>query len=180
MGQENEKSVHAYAVMEITLPESTGCDVAVGQITQNAWSSPARKKYSAYAVDRKSTLQLPPSCPAQRALAIVTNVGAGCGGRGSVGRARCSQGRSSVSEQRRADERRLNAFAGISVRQHMSRSKRFGWRKLRTAKAVWFWHPWLVSSWRRFVEPNRASMDRQSVSDGGKRNSSPGRARHKP
>jgi len=30
------------------------------------------------------------------------------------------------------------------------------------------------------IEPDRASIDRQSVSDGGKTNSSPGRARHKP
>ena len=35
--------------------------------------------------------------PRRGALAIVTNVGAGCGGRGSVGRERCSQGGSSVS-----------------------------------------------------------------------------------
>ena len=24
-------------------------------------------------------------------------------------------------------------------------------------KGVWFWHPWLVSSWRRFAGPNRAA-----------------------
>src|SRR6185436_8251017 len=47
-------------------------------------------------------------------------------------------------------------------------------------EGVWFWHPWLVSSWRRFAGPNRASGNRQFVSDGGKRNSSPGRARYKP
>jgi hypothetical protein len=45
----------------------------------------------------KSKVKSPPSCPARGALAIVTNVGAGCGGRGSVGRERCSQGGSSVS-----------------------------------------------------------------------------------
>jgi hypothetical protein len=47
-------------------------------------------------------------------------------------------------------------------------------------KAVWSWHPLLVSSWRRCCDPNRALQDLQSVSDGGKRNSSPGRARYKP
>ena len=38
--------------------------------------------------------------PRRGALAIVTNVGTGCGGRGSVGRERCSQGGSSVSGHR--------------------------------------------------------------------------------
>ena len=47
-------------------------------------------------------------------------------------------------------------------------------------KSVWFWHPWLVSSWRRLFEIQPGSLGRQSGSDGGKRNSSPGRARHKP
>jgi hypothetical protein len=47
-------------------------------------------------------------------------------------------------------------------------------------KAVWFWHPWLVSSRRRKRRPNRVSTILQSVGDGGKRNSSPGRARYKP
>jgi hypothetical protein len=47
-------------------------------------------------------------------------------------------------------------------------------------KGVWFWHPWLVSSWRRLICHNRASIDRQFVSDGGQRNSAPGRARYKP
>jgi hypothetical protein len=47
-------------------------------------------------------------------------------------------------------------------------------------KSVWFWHPWLVSSWRRFSQAQPGSQNRQSGSDGGKRNSSPGRARHKP
>ena len=47
-------------------------------------------------------------------------------------------------------------------------------------KSVWFWHPWLVSNWRRLIEIQPGSINRQSGSDGGKRNSSPGRARHKP
>jgi len=36
-------------------------------------------------------------------------------------------------------------------------------------KGVWFWHPWLVSSRRRFSGPNRASESRQFAGDGGKR-----------
>ena len=47
-------------------------------------------------------------------------------------------------------------------------------------KAVWSWHPLLVSSWRRKSRPNRVSAILQSAGDGGKRNSSPGRARYKP
>jgi hypothetical protein len=47
-------------------------------------------------------------------------------------------------------------------------------------KAVWFWRPLLASSRRRCCEPNRALQDLQSAGDGGKRNSSPGRARYKP
>src|SRR5882724_3320134 len=47
-------------------------------------------------------------------------------------------------------------------------------------KAVWSWHPLLVSSWRRFCEPNRVFANRSFADDGGKTNSSPGRARNKP
>src|SRR3954451_24257988 len=36
-------------------------------------------------------------------------------------------------------------------------------------KGVWFWHPWLVSSRRRFSGPNRVSESRQFAGDGGKR-----------
>jgi hypothetical protein len=45
---------------------------------------------------------------------------------------------------------------------------------------VWSWHPLLVSSRRRFFEPNRVSQYLQSAGDGDKTNSSPGRARYKP
>ena len=91
-------------------------------------------------------------------MAIVTNVGAGCGGRGSVGRVSCSQGG-------------LRFVSGHNVRT--TGEAAYG-------KAVWSWHPLLVSSWRRKRRPNRVSTILQFVSDGGKRNSSPGRARYKP
>jgi len=45
---------------------------------------------------------------------------------------------------------------------------------------VWFWHPLLVSSQRRWSRPNRVRVRLQSAGDGGKTNSSPGRARNKP
>jgi hypothetical protein len=48
-------------------------------------------------------------------------------------------------------------------------------------EVVWFWHPLLVSSPRRFCGPNRASSKAINPrDDGDKRNSSPGRARRKP
>ena len=106
----------------------------------------------------KSPLQLRPSRPGRGALAIVTNVGAGCGGRGSVGRVSCSQGG-------------LRFVSGHNAQT--TGEAAYG-------KAVWSWHPLLVSSWRRKRRPNRVSTILQSAGDGGKRNSSPGRARYKP
>jgi len=47
-------------------------------------------------------------------------------------------------------------------------------------KAVWSWHPLLVSSRRRFCEPDRVRQNRSFADDGDKTNSSPGRARRKP
>ena len=113
-------------------------------------------------------------------MAIVTNVGAGCGGRGSVGRAMCSQGELNLMSGHAApDERRLNALAGNFGRQHMSpvgapREGSCG-RQNRVVLA-----PVAGVKLMEIVGPDRASIDRQSVSDGGKTNSSPGRARHKP
>ena len=54
----------------------------------------------------------------------------------------------------RADERRLNAFArslagGTGWPDGLAEEAAYG-------KTVWFWHPWLVSSWRRFAKLNRA------------------------
>ena len=47
-------------------------------------------------------------------------------------------------------------------------------------KTVWSWRPWLASSRRRCCEARPGAQHRQFAGDGGKRNSSPGRARHKP
>jgi hypothetical protein len=54
----------------------------------------------------KSSLRLAHPVPGRGALAIVTNVGTGCGGRGGVGRVKGSQGGLSVSEHNAQDERR--------------------------------------------------------------------------
>ena len=76
--------------------------------------------------------QLAPSRSERGALAIVTDVGTGCGGRGSVGRA-CFRGAVSVSDYATRRTNDANVYG----------------------KTVWSWHPLLVSSWRRFFEPNR-------------------------
>jgi hypothetical protein len=85
----------------------------------------------------KSPIEIPPSRSGRGALAIVTNVGMGCGGRGSVGRALDSQGGFPVSDY----SAQTNDVAAYG-------------------KTVWSWHPLLVSSRRRFCEPNRV---RQSL-----------------
>jgi hypothetical protein len=64
---------------------------------------------------------------------IVTDVGMGCGGRGSVGRETESQGEFPVSDHRHADDGAESAFAkasadGYQIRRDLLR----GW--LRTAK----------------------------------------------
>jgi len=102
-------------------------------------------------------------------LAIVTNVGAGCGGRGSVGRVVVFAGRALVRERtQRADDRR-QCPAKPSGR---SREAAYG-------KTVWSWRPWLASSWRRFAKPNRAKRAIYSSATEARRIRLRG-ARHKP
>jgi len=107
-------------------------------------------------------------------------LGAGRDGRGSVGRATCSQGGlRPVSDQparRRPALKRLRRNLG---RQHMSRSKRFGGGSRERQRRVVL----APVAGVKLAEADRiqpGSLGRQSGSDGGKRNSSPGRARHKP
>ena len=64
------------------------CDFAV---------KPHSRKYSYLRPGRRSSRRLM-SCPERGALAIVTNVGMGCGGRGSVGRVIAIAGRFYVSD----------------------------------------------------------------------------------
>ena len=54
----------------------------------------------------KSKVKFRPSCSARGASAVVTNVGAGCGGRGSVGRAMLSAGWVGPHERTRGTRRR--------------------------------------------------------------------------
>ena len=59
---------------------------------------PFLEKYSAFPVGQIISTSSPHPVPKRGALAIVTNVGMGCGGRGSVGRVIAIAGRFSVSD----------------------------------------------------------------------------------
>src|SRR5258705_12475479 len=72
--------------------------------------------------------------PQEGRIAIVTNVGPGCGGRESAGRVMRIAGRVSRERFRACQTNGAVAYG----------------------KTVWSWHPWLVSSRRRFAKLNRA------------------------
>jgi hypothetical protein len=87
----------------------------------------SRQKYSASRLPQISPTS-PPSRTHERGVSRSSRtLGAGCDGRGSVGRATCSQGGlrpvSDRTARRRPALKRLRRNFG---RQHMSRSKRFG------------------------------------------------------
>jgi hypothetical protein len=79
-------------------------DLSDGQISGMAVQPPCEKFFAfPFGRNRNRANQ---SRPERGALAIVTNVGAGCGGRGSVGRANVIAGRVQIRERsQRADER---------------------------------------------------------------------------
>ena len=107
-----------------------------------------------------------PSRPTERGVGHRHERGTGCGGRGSVGRVSWSQGGLFVRERARAarDDRRQPGE---------SRTAAYG-------KTVWSWHPLLVSSRRRSTGPTGSDHSFNPPVTEAKRNSSPGRARHKP
>jgi hypothetical protein len=80
----------------------------------------------------KSNLQPRRPGPKEGRIAIVTDVGLGCGGRGSV----------VAREHRRA---------GRKTRERSTGARTNG--AYAYGKAVWSWHPLLVSSWRRLSNP---------------------------
>jgi hypothetical protein len=92
---------------------------------------PLSQKYSAFAVGQITATDSRYPVPLRGALAIVTNVGTGCGGRGSVACAIRSQG---------------GSFRERSAAHKTNNAEAYG-------KTVWSWHPLLVSSWRRRVGP---------------------------
>ena len=94
-------------------------------------SSPLCKNISVF-VPPKSHLELLVSHPTEGRIAIVTDAGCGCGGRGSVLRAMGSQGGSMrpVSDQQRADE------GCCSVRRSRVVLTPRRWRQVRGVKSV--------------------------------------------
>jgi hypothetical protein len=91
----------------------------------------------------------PPSRPTRGAYPDRQKRGAGCGGRGSVGVN--GDGRAGFACERSPSCRRTAPQPGGAFRRRQVAA--YG-------KTVWAWHPLLMSSWRRFVESDRASMNR--------------------
>jgi len=94
---------------------------------------PFLEKYSAFPVGQIISTSSPHPVPKRGALAIVTNVGMGCGGRGSVGRVIAIAGRFYVSDHAargRTALQRLRQDFGPAARGR----RRDWWRLLRTAK----------------------------------------------
>jgi hypothetical protein len=111
------------------------------------------KKYSGFRHPQISATNTA-SHPSRGALAIVTNVGVRCGGRGSVGRERDRGAKSFGLRERSAgaqDERRCSP-ASQKLRRRCT-IRRSTWRgRVAYGKTVWSWHPLLVSSRRRFSQ----------------------------
>jgi hypothetical protein len=129
-----------------------------GRAVENPVQSPLQKYFASPVGQIISTNSRHPTPPEGR-IAIVTDAGCGCGGRGSVLRAMESQGGSMrpVSDRRASGREMLQ----------------------RTAKSCGPDAPTLASSLRSCVGPTGLRQD-ISAGDGGKRARSPGRVRHKP
>ena len=124
------------------------------------------------------------SHPSRGALAIVTNVGMGCGGRGSVGRAGVIAGLAFGLRERSAgaqDERRCSpasqkTSAGVHYPAKLlfARTGRVRQNRVVLAPVAG------VKSAEILSGPTGSCKTVESADDGDKTNSSPGRARHKP
>jgi hypothetical protein len=85
-----------------------------------------------------------------------------------------------VSDQSAQTNGAASGFAKAKARRAGTKPGEASWRRrVADGKAVWFWHPLLVSSWRRCCEPDRVRRA-LFANDGDKTNSSPGRARNRP
>jgi hypothetical protein len=134
-------------------------DLPVGWLVDRC-VQPCLQKYFASPVGQIISTNSRHPTPQEGRIAIVTDVGMGCGGRGSVWRAMGSQGRSMrpVSDYQASGREMLQ----------------------RTAKSCGPDAPTLASSFAGWqVGPYRAPTNHVSAGDGGKRARSPGRARHK-
>src|SRR5260370_23240583 len=121
-------------------------------------SSPEIKNILVFVLP-KSAAYPSPSRPTRGAIARRHERGAGCGGRESVRRAMAIAGRDEPRE-RNAACKMIGALAD--------------------GEAVWFWHPLLVSSWRRRNQARRGLMNLNPPVTVTTRIRSPGRARNKP
>src|SRR5438309_12055721 len=107
-------------------------------------SSPIAKNFPLPAPP-KSLLSLPPSRPTRGAYRDRHGRGVGCGGRGSVGRCQGMAGRVDTARE-------------LTNGTQTNGANAYG-------KAVWSWHPLLVSSQRRQVGPT--GSDKPLIPDDG-------------
>ena len=113
-------------------------------------------------------------------IAIVTDVDAGCGGRGSVGRAWQQGGRTA---RERSGGARTNGAETFSrkLRRDRYQARRAAFSKTGAdGEVVWSWHPLLVSSSWVAERPDRAQRRLQSADDGGKKKLVAGEITYKP
>jgi len=114
---------------------------------------------------------------------VVPDRGPGCGGRGSVGHETLRAGRDEPREPVTACGRtaltvRLASMSPAGV--HTAGESCGEQDELAYGKTVWSWPSLLRSSLAEALPSQPVRLRRQSAGDGDKRNSSPGRARHKP
>jgi hypothetical protein len=131
MGQRERASAAALSNFGTQAREPSSSDLPVGQFFDCGVQSHF-KKYSASPLTQISSGDSP-SRPERGALAIVTDVGAGCGGRGGIRRV-CGR----RAGWRKTRERPNGAQTNDAEAD---------------GKTVWSWRPLLVSSWRRRVGP---------------------------
>jgi hypothetical protein len=115
-----------------------------------------RAKINRFLLDPNQPYNLRYPVPQRGALAIVTNVGTGCGGRGSVGRGTWSQGGVFRERSKRARRTALDP-ASLMLQRVCTRRSSLRANTSADGKTVWSWHPLLVSRRRRFCGPNRDS-----------------------
>jgi hypothetical protein len=104
--------------------------------------------------------KLAPSRPEKRGVSRSSRtLGAGCGGRGSAGAQRESQGEPSWLVSDHPARRRTALNPPWSRFRWGCTIHRCNWRRRAAyGEVVWSWHPLLMSSWRRRSRPNRVSI----------------------
>jgi len=123
------------------------------------------------------------SGPHEGRIAIVTDVGVGMRWTRQRRARAVTQGGSSLRVVSGQPARRRTALLPSSpmLRRMGTKPGEAAWRRrVAYGEAVWSWHPLLVSSRRRRGRTQPGSIRHRSADDGGKTNSSPGRARSKP